>query len=98
MARRTRGRIPAAGCKRAGNAARRPFLLSPIGLRVFLAWPALLGRASREKKPACRRQPAGRCEASATPLRVLPPPSRLGQAKNPAATRHFVIFSQVQTV
>ena len=29
------------------------------------------------------------------PLRVLPPPSRLGEDKNPAATRHFVIFSQV---
>jgi hypothetical protein len=44
---------------------------------------------------ACRRQPAGRCKASAIPLRVLPPPSRLGQAKNFAATRHLVIFLQV---
>src|SRR6476620_12368091 len=49
MARRTRGRIPAAGCNRAGNAARRRFLLLPIGLRVFLARPALLGRDSRAK-------------------------------------------------
>jgi len=49
MARRPRGRIPAAGCNRAGNAARRPFLLSAPGLRVFLAWPALLGRDSRAK-------------------------------------------------
>src|SRR6478672_10336876 len=53
------------------------------------------GGTAERRETACRRQPAGRCKASATPLRVLPPPSRLGQAKNPAATRHFVIFSQV---
>ena len=43
------GASPAAGCNRADNAARRPFLLSAPGLRVFLAWPALLGRDSRAK-------------------------------------------------
>ncbi len=32
----------------------------------FLAWPALLGRDSRPKGDSCRRQPAGRCKASAT--------------------------------
>src|SRR6476620_2205470 len=52
------------------------------------------GGTAERRETACRRQPAGRCKASATPLRVLPPPSRLGQAKNPAATRHFVIFSR----
>ena len=53
------------------------------------------GGTAERRETACRRQPAGRCKASATPLRVLPPLSRPGQAKNPAATRHFVIFSQV---
>src|SRR4029077_10794530 len=43
------GASPPADFNRAGNAARWPFLLSPIGLRVFLAWPALLGRDSRAK-------------------------------------------------
>src|SRR5258705_10619915 len=42
MARRARGSIPAAGCDRACNAARRPKALSPEGLRRFWRWPALL--------------------------------------------------------
>jgi hypothetical protein len=66
---------PAAGCSRAGNAARWPFLLSPTGLRVFLDWPALLGRDKT----------AARIAAALTPW----------PTKNPAATRHFVIFSHV---
>ncbi len=53
------------------------------------------GGTAERRETACRRQPAGQCKASATPLRVLPPPSRLDEAKNSAATRHFVIFSQV---
>src|SRR6478735_730627 len=42
LARRTRGSIPAAGCDRACNAARRPKALSPVGLPRFWRWPALL--------------------------------------------------------
>src|SRR6478672_13666344 len=95
MPRRTRGRIPAAGCNRAGNAARRPFLLSPIGLRVFLAWPALLGRDSRAKgdslpKAARRAMQSIGNTAAGIAAALTPWP-----AENPAATRHFVIFSQV---
>jgi hypothetical protein len=44
-------------------------------LRVFLAWPALLGRDSLPK--AARRA----MQSIGNTLRVLPPPSRLGQAK-----------------
>src|SRR6476660_4206455 len=42
LARRTRGSIPAAGCDRACNAARRPKALSPVGLPRFWRRPALL--------------------------------------------------------
>src|SRR6476619_1484115 len=45
LARRTRGSIPAAGCDRACNAARRPKALSPVGLPRFWRWPALLALA-----------------------------------------------------
>src|SRR6476660_2826318 len=95
MASRTRGRIPAADCNRVGNAATRPFLLSPTGLRVSLAWPALLGRDSRPKGDSLPKAARRAMQSIGNTQQVLPPPSRLGQAKNPAATRHFVIFSQV---
>src|SRR6476659_813473 len=95
MARRTRGPIPAAGCNRAGNAARRPVLLTPTGLRVFLAWHALLGSESRTKGDSLPKAARRAMQSIGNTLRVLPPPSRLGQAKNPAATRRLVIFSQV---
>ena len=78
--------------------ATRPDGLScsrPQGCVSFWLGLRCSGGTAERRETACRRQPAGRCKASATPLRVLPPPSRLGQAKNPAATRHFVIFSQV---
>ena len=32
------------------------------------------GGTAERRETACRRQPAGRCKASATPPRVLPPP------------------------
>ena len=78
--------------------ATRPDGLScsrPQGCGSFWLDLRCSGGTADRRETACRRQPAGRCKASATPLRVLPPPSRLDQAKNPAATRHFVIFSQV---
>ena len=81
--------------------ATRPDGLScsrPQGCVSFWLGLRCSGGTADRRETACRRQPAGRCKASATPLRVLPPPSRLGQAKNPAATRHFVIFSQVLTL
>ena len=81
--------------------ATRPDGLScsrPQGCVSFWLGLRCSGGTADRRETACRRQPAGRCKASATPLRVLPPPSRLGQAKNPAATRHFVIFSQVLSV
>jgi hypothetical protein len=39
MARRMRGRIPPVGFDRAANAARRPKMLSPYGLRRFWRGP-----------------------------------------------------------
>src|SRR6476620_11340883 len=92
MARRTRGRIPAAGCNRAGNAARRPFLLSPIGLRVFLdlACVSRAGQPSEARQPA-ESSPQGDAKHRQHRCGYCQLPSRLGQAKNPAATRHFVI-------
>jgi hypothetical protein len=63
---------------------------------------AVTERATRPDGLSCSR-PQGcvsfwlhpRCSGGTRPLRVLPPPSRLGQVKNPAAMRHFVIFSQI---
>src|SRR6476620_7084506 len=95
MARRTRGRIPTAGCNQAGNATRLPFLLSPRGLRVFLAWPALLGRDSRPKgdslpKVVRRAMQGIRNTAAGIAAALTPWPSQKS-----AATLRFVILSQV---
>ena len=45
LARQLRASIPEAGCKRAGNTAGRRFWITPKGLHVIFARPALLARS-----------------------------------------------------
>ena len=105
MARRLRGRIPSAGFDRAGNAARRPFLLPPTGLRVFSAWPALVGR----DKPSTggrglECQQAAPSGASGVGAPEFKPAAGIAAALPPwpgeksPATRHFLIFRQALTL
>jgi len=87
MARRARGSIPAAGCDRACNAARRPKALSarpptnslyslpprrPGGLPRFWRWPALLGCSLGRDRCGYRRCARALPNAKIDATRPLP--------------------------
>src|SRR4029077_4699768 len=96
MARRTRGR-GASPQRVVTERATRPDGLSALAHRVAclfgLACVARAGQPTEGRQPA-EGSPQGDAKHRQHAAGIAPP-SRLGQAKNPAATRHFVIFSQV---
>jgi len=55
----------------------------------------LLGRDSRAKGDSLLKAARRAMQSIGNTAADLAAASRLGQAKNPAATQHFVIFSQV---